>query len=520
MMPRQLLTVLASLLKKNKLLEAEQLLASINPLDFNLKAKKQLLKLLQNNRVYPLLEKIAALFLAINSQDIFVLNQYNRALIEQGRLKPAISLLNNIDHTQLIQDVRQHSEILGLLGRAYKESFIKNQDAYSLKKALEFYTQGWLLKGGDNRWHGINVVALHHLADKHDSTLADLGLAKKIAQKIMTQIKKLTKKKAKSWDYGTAFEAEFSLGNTNKAAKWLHQYITSDKVNAFMLNGTLRQATEIWNLDKSTAGSQLLQPLVTAVLDKTGGSVSHENLFFDEKPSQQVFEKIWGKEGAIKFQWFNTLIQCTSVTCQITDEIGNAQGTGFIFEGEKLNSEWAGQMLLATNAHVVSQLPEDEAPLTPDEARAEFTLLKNRPIISLGKQVWHSSKLKGHFDISIYQIDTTKLGEEIKPLKPFPRLPDPQTADEKNCRMIVIGHPNGRPIEVSLFDNLLDEITPPYIFYHSPTEGGSSGSPVFNIELKLIAIHHAANHEKQLNEGVSFKEIKKEIAAHLQKAST
>jgi V8-like Glu-specific endopeptidase len=56
----------------------------------------------------------------------------------------------------------------------------------------------------------------------------------------------------------------------------------------------------------------------------------------------------------------------------------------------------------------------------------------------------------------------------------------------------VIGHPRGlNQPQFSLQDNLLLDYDRTYVHYRSPTEPGSSGSPVFDNKWALIALHHA-----------------------------
>jgi V8-like Glu-specific endopeptidase len=55
----------------------------------------------------------------------------------------------------------------------------------------------------------------------------------------------------------------------------------------------------------------------------------------------------------------------------------------------------------------------------------------------------------------------------------------------------VIGYPKGSPfIQLSLHDTLLLESEGRHAHYRSPTEPGSSGSPVFDDQWQVIALHH------------------------------
>lgn len=56
----------------------------------------------------------------------------------------------------------------------------------------------------------------------------------------------------------------------------------------------------------------------------------------------------------------------------------------------------------------------------------------------------------------------------------------------------IIQHPSGRPKEVALQDSRVLKLDHVVVHYCCDTEPGSSGSPVFNNQWKLVAIHHAS----------------------------
>lgn len=57
--------------------------------------------------------------------------------------------------------------------------------------------------------------------------------------------------------------------------------------------------------------------------------------------------------------------------------------------------------------------------------------------------------------------------------------------------MNIIGHPSGRLKEISIRDNRLDLQLDEFLHYASDTEPGNSGSPVFNDQWEIVALHHA-----------------------------
>jgi endonuclease G, mitochondrial len=55
----------------------------------------------------------------------------------------------------------------------------------------------------------------------------------------------------------------------------------------------------------------------------------------------------------------------------------------------------------------------------------------------------------------------------------------------------VIGHPAARPKEVALRDNALLNQLDDFLHYKTDTEPGNSGSPVFNDQWEVVALHHS-----------------------------
>ena len=85
-----------------------------------------------------------------------------------------------------------------------------------------------------------------------------------------------------------------------------------------------------------------------------------------------------------------------------------------------------------------------------------------------------------------------------------------------NLQVNIIQHPQGRPKEVVLHNNYVTDIFEKVIRYTADTEGGSSGSPVFDNMWTLVGLHHAGGDEVDpKNEGVRMDRIVADIRAHV-----
>ncbi|MGA7149876.1 MAG: serine protease, partial [Pseudolabrys sp.] len=151
-------------------------------------------------------------------------------------------------------------------------------------------------------------------------------------------------------------------------------------------------------------------------------------------------------------------------------------------------------LYLLTNSHVVSPRPEFPDTITPLDAIITFEGL---PGVE-GKS-WAVKKLV--FNSPISELDATllQLDRDVPGVEPYPIAPAlPDRNGER--RLYVVGHPLGGGLSFSLQDNLLLDWDQRLVHYRTPTEPGSSGSPVFDDQWRLIAIHHAGKSDmRKLN---------------------
>ena len=119
-------------------------------------------------------------------------------------------------------------------------------------------------------------------------------------------------------------------------------------------------------------------------------------------------------------------------------------------------------------------------------------------------------------DFSIVACDETP----IATIEPIPLFQNPALIT-RGEHVYIIQHPQGRPKEVVLRNNAVIRILDRVVRYRADTEGGSSGSPVFNEDWELVALHHAGWRDRRAdgtatNEGVSIAAI----IRHLQRLNT
>jgi endonuclease G len=106
--------------------------------------------------------------------------------------------------------------------------------------------------------------------------------------------------------------------------------------------------------------------------------------------------------------------------------------------------------------------------------------------------------------------------EKIKPISIQSPLPSLNPKDEIN----VLQHPQGNVMQVSLSASgvVQQDVNRGRVWYVNRTQGGSSGSPCFNRDWKMIALHHGsmARGFGSIREGILLSSILPEILAFLE----
>ncbi|MCP4203920.1 MAG: DUF4071 domain-containing protein [bacterium] len=520
----------------------EHLRATVEPYDAG--AAKKILGHLQRKRYFDLLQRVADAFQQTGLRTPRVRRQYAQALLDQGGLSAALPFLENLaQETAKQPDMAfEHSEARGLLGRAYKQIYIDTDNPKSpeardaLKKAIDAYHSVYEIDKSEHTWHGINSVALLRRAATDGVPIAGFDDPEKasneIAEKILEGIEtKWDERKASMWDSGTALEACVALSASrpeDEARVWLNRYVREPNADAFELASTLRQLVEVWRLDvESEPGASLLPVLRAELLAREGGG-------FEVKPDQLKagklegqpdanLEKILGKVRYVSYKFMLRAIERARAVSRIEHQPGQGFGTGFIVRGGDLHDSLGDELMLLTNSHVVSEDPLNMDALRPDAAIVTFQLLKEEDRAddeyAVTELVWSSPP--GELDASLLRLEKVPDGLEAYPVAP--RLP----LADGDQRVYVIGHPKGGSLSFSIQDNVLLDHEAPRLHYRAPTEGGSSGSPIFNSQWKLIGLHHAGGKEMlrlnrkegtyDANEGLWIQSVREKMKADPQK---
>jgi V8-like Glu-specific endopeptidase len=78
-------------------------------------------------------------------------------------------------------------------------------------------------------------------------------------------------------------------------------------------------------------------------------------------------------------------------------------------------------------------------------------------------------------------------------------------------RVYIIQHPNGGPKQIGMIHNVVRFVDADVVQYLTDTEGGSSGSPVFDEEWQLVALHHQGR-EVEVDGGIEIRNQGRQIS--------
>lgn len=197
-----------------------------------------------------------------------------------------------------------------------------------------------------------------------------------------------------------------------------------------------------------------------------------------------ALKRIIGKSDLFPISYLEAGLKAAKPVCRIEvhDNEGKTigYGTGFLVSGS----------LLLTNNHVL----ENEQ--VARDSLAQFNYETNRNFIP--RTIKSFRLIPEKFFITNRELDFTLVAIESQDadgatLDEFGFL---RLTQESGKALIgeyvsIIQHPQGAPKSVAIRENRITDVFDGYIHYITDTQSGSSGSPVFNDEWIVVALHHA-----------------------------
>jgi endonuclease G len=226
---------------------------------------------------------------------------------------------------------------------------------------------------------------------------------------------------------------------------------------------------------------------------------------FDVPSDGAELEKIIGsKDNLLTINWLEKALTASKAVCRIVCSNGK-KGTGFLSKDG----------YLYTNNHVLDSVA------TAQSARAEFNYELGpdgniRPLSS------YEVDASGFITSPPAEFDFTRVklvDRADMPLKQWGGLDiAPDALPAPGDPVTIIQHPGGLDKRIALRANDVLQVANQHLHYTTDTEGGSSGSPVFNKHWQVVALHHAGKvvnvggKAQDANEGILFRDILASIA--------
>jgi 3',5'-cyclic AMP phosphodiesterase CpdA len=498
---------------------------------------KKILSVLRGKRYFKQMIQVGDAFIQKGINAPQIRRQYAQGLIDStqgltdtGHMAAALCILEQIIKDEKGRDDTEVAEARGLIGRIHKQLYVnvaQESDGQidELLQAIQEYYGVYCIDPRKYTWHGINVVALmvraqrDNIPESEYATKVDNRSYQELAWEILANLGP----NDDVWSLSTKAEAYLALGDQDRTMDLLKEYVSSTEADAFELSSTLRQLKEVWQLShEDERQSMILALLQSQLMSREGSQMGLDASDLEMKPllkleRERKLEKVFGEESYKTLTWYKTgLLRCSCIA-RFNTKMNRGLGTGFVVRGTDLHSKLADKFLVLTNAHVLSDDPHVRPALNSGNALVTFECWPECSEQYTVKEIIWSSP-PGELDATLVELNGTP--------KECAGFGSWVPVDPQQKHVYVIGHPLGGGLSLSLHDNLFIEYRDPKVHYRTPSEPGSSGSPVFNDNWDFIGLHHAGDFEMkpldgrpgtiEANEGIALLTIRDAIAAHIE----
>jgi hypothetical protein len=240
--------------------------------------------------------------------------------------------------------------------------------------------------------------------------------------------------------------------------------------------------------------------------------------------------------------WRQKLADIEGQVCRIEFD-GDAAGTGFLI----------GPDLVLTNYHVLERPIAGTLHSARVACRFDYKVLANGArsegvVVPLREPDWHvdhsgysKAEAENEPDRELPSADeldyalvrlANPIGREPldrnavpgAPARGWIEIPEVQPALQKDMPLMIAQHPDGSPLKLALDMQSVISINDngTRVRYATNTEPGSSGSPCFDLDWSLVALHHLGDptwQEPKFNQGVPAGIIRKRLAGKVELAA-
>lgn len=233
--------------------------------------------------------------------------------------------------------------------------------------------------------------------------------------------------------------------------------------------------------DKQQFISQLLEEYKLMTPVKTSQILPDWHTSFNK---EHLLEKIIGENTLRPVSFLQRGYEVSRAITLI--DTGKWLGTGFMI----------GYNLLLTNNHVL-----------PDQSSLDNTIFRfNYQLTFDGQEEkvkQYSAKPRGCFYTN-ESLDFTVIELEGTPGKEWGVTKINSSGTTKGKRVNIIQHPGGLPKQISFQNNIVQYVDDKVVQYLTSTLGGSSGSPVFDDQWQVVAVHHAGGMLTEPSSNLSY----------------
>lgn len=260
-------------------------------------------------------------------------------------------------------------------------------------------------------------------------------------------------------------------------------------------------------------------------------------------PRQELEKRIRAANSFLNVvQWREGLGRVETQVCRVelkSGELATPLGTGFLL----------GPDVVMTNYHVMEKVIAGQVPPDRVVLRFDYKVLVDGVKVNPGQtygladQAWdldHSEyspvdeqvdpggalPRPDQLDYALLRVKGTpgqdpvsggKDQEQQAPPRAWIKLPDAEHDFAEKSAIFILQHPDGAPLKLSLdTDSVLGTNgNRTRVRYTTNTEPGSSGSPCFDADWNLVALHHSGDpnfstlHKPTYNQGIPFSTIVK-----------